>query len=201
MGHGIAYLLAAAGHHGRHLRAVGRSARIVAAAARRRSADLLGDDPALPRRHLRRTISLRPAVQDADFVFEAAPEKLPLKQQIFAELEAPHHARHHPRQQFVGHPLDRDRPPPQASRARGRHAFLESAASGAAGRGDPEREDQRRRRRAHHGHCCATPARQPVHVRRTFPASSATACSTRSSARRSRWSPTASAMPRPLDTW
>ena len=31
---------------------------------------------------------LAPAVKDADFVFEAAPEKLPLKQQIFAELES-----------------------------------------------------------------------------------------------------------------
>ena len=37
-------------------------------------------------------ISLReeiaPAVKDADFVFEAAPEKLALKQSIFAEIEA-----------------------------------------------------------------------------------------------------------------
>ena len=31
---------------------------------------------------------LAPAVQGAAFVFEAAPEKLPLKQQIFAEIEA-----------------------------------------------------------------------------------------------------------------
>jgi 3-hydroxybutyryl-CoA dehydrogenase len=31
---------------------------------------------------------MRPAMADAAFVFEAAPEKLPLKQQIFAELEA-----------------------------------------------------------------------------------------------------------------
>ena len=51
--------------------------------------DLLDDDPAL----LRRISIARPARtgrrQDADFVFEAAPEKLPLKQQIFAELEMP----------------------------------------------------------------------------------------------------------------
>ena len=30
---------------------------------------------------------MAPAMQDASFVFEAAPEKLPLKQQLFAELE------------------------------------------------------------------------------------------------------------------
>src|ERR1700741_1965571 len=31
---------------------------------------------------------MAPAMQDVSFVFEAAPEKLPLKQQLFAELEA-----------------------------------------------------------------------------------------------------------------
>jgi 3-hydroxybutyryl-CoA dehydrogenase len=49
--------------------------------------DLLGDDPAVLERisvHNR----LAPAVQGAGFVFEAAPEKLPLKQKIFAELES-----------------------------------------------------------------------------------------------------------------
>src|ERR1700741_4044288 len=31
---------------------------------------------------------MAPAMQDVSFVFEAAPEKLPLKQQLFAELES-----------------------------------------------------------------------------------------------------------------
>jgi len=86
MGHGIAYLFAAAGHP------VGLfepSAEIRATLPKRLHAiaELFGDDPAL----LDRTKvydRLAPAVQGAAFVFEAAPEKLPLKQQIFAELEA-----------------------------------------------------------------------------------------------------------------
>jgi 3-hydroxybutyryl-CoA dehydrogenase len=86
MGHGIAYLIAAAGH------AVGvfePAAEIRATLPERLQAiaDLFGDDLALLRAisvHDR----LGPAVADASFVFEAAPEKLPLKQKIFAELES-----------------------------------------------------------------------------------------------------------------
>jgi 3-hydroxybutyryl-CoA dehydrogenase len=86
MGHGIAYLLAAAGH------SVGvfEPAEQIRASLPQRLqaiADLLEDDPALLRRispHDR----LAPAVRGAAFVFEAAPEKLPLKQRIFAELES-----------------------------------------------------------------------------------------------------------------
>jgi 3-hydroxybutyryl-CoA dehydrogenase len=86
MGHGIAYLLAAAGHE------VGifePDAESHASLPRRLAAigELLGDDAALLARiaaHER----LAPAVVGATFVFEAAPEKLPLKQRIFAELES-----------------------------------------------------------------------------------------------------------------
>jgi 3-hydroxybutyryl-CoA dehydrogenase len=86
MGHGIAYLLAAAGHP------VGLfepSAEIRASVPQRLQAivALFGDDAALLRR-IETHDRLAPAVQDAAFVFEAAPEKLPLKQQIFAELES-----------------------------------------------------------------------------------------------------------------
>jgi 3-hydroxybutyryl-CoA dehydrogenase len=85
MGHGIAYLLAAAGH---------RVAVFEPAAAIRVSmpqrlqviVELLGDDPALLKR-IEAHDALAPAMTGATFVFEAAPEKLPLKQQIFAELE------------------------------------------------------------------------------------------------------------------
>ncbi len=85
MGHGIAYLLAAAGH-------------IVAIydpsaewrnslTTRLKSAiDLLDGEPALLGR-ISVHDQMAPAMKDASFVFEAAPEKLPLKQQIFAELE------------------------------------------------------------------------------------------------------------------
>jgi len=86
MGHGIAYLFAAAGH------TVGLyepEAEIRASLPRRLQAiiDLFGDDPALLLR-IEAHDQLAPAVKGTTFVFEAAPEKLPLKQQLFAELES-----------------------------------------------------------------------------------------------------------------
>jgi 3-hydroxybutyryl-CoA dehydrogenase len=86
MGHGIAYLFAAAGH------AVGvfePVADIRATLPQRLAAiaDLFGDDAALLK-GIAVYDALGPAVADAAFVFEAAPEKLPLKQKIFAELES-----------------------------------------------------------------------------------------------------------------
>ena len=85
MGHGIAYLLAAAGHT---VAVFEPAAELRASMPRRLQAiiDLLGDDPALLKR-IAAHETLAPAMQGAAFVFEAAPEKLPLKQQIFAELE------------------------------------------------------------------------------------------------------------------
>ena len=86
MGHGIAYLLAAAGH----------TVRIYDPSAEWRSTlpqrlesarALLDGEPALLAR-ISAHDQLAPAMKDAAFVFEAAPEKLPLKQQIFAELES-----------------------------------------------------------------------------------------------------------------
>jgi 3-hydroxybutyryl-CoA dehydrogenase len=86
MGHGIAYLLAVAGHE---VGVFEPQAETRASMPRRLRAivDLLGDDPALLKR-ITAHDALLSAVQDAAFVFEAAPEKLPLKQRIFAELEA-----------------------------------------------------------------------------------------------------------------
>jgi 3-hydroxybutyryl-CoA dehydrogenase len=85
MGHGIAYLLAAAGHE---VGVFEPQAETRASMPRRLQAivDLLGDDPALLKR-IAAHGHLPSAVQGASFVFEAAPEKLPLKQRIFAELE------------------------------------------------------------------------------------------------------------------
>lgn len=85
MGHGIAYLLAAAGH----------TARIYEPSAEMRATlpqrldvivDLLGDDRSVLDR-ISAHEEIAPAVRDTHFVFEAAPEKLPLKQKIFVELE------------------------------------------------------------------------------------------------------------------
>ena len=143
MGHGIAYLFAAAGHP------VGLfepMAEIRNSLPKRLQAivALFGDDSALLQR-IETHEQLAPAVKGAAFVFEAAPEKLPLKQKIFAELESAVAPDTILASNSSAIPLDRDRPRSQASRARRRHAFLESAAFGASGRGHPERKDQRRR--------------------------------------------------------
>jgi 3-hydroxybutyryl-CoA dehydrogenase len=86
MGHGIAYLLAAAGHAVRIFETAAES-RASLPQRLRALVDLFGDDAAILERiaiHDR----LAPAVDGTTFVFEAAPERLPLKQQLFAELEA-----------------------------------------------------------------------------------------------------------------
>jgi 3-hydroxybutyryl-CoA dehydrogenase len=85
MGHGIAYLFAAAGHR------VGvfepaADIRVSLPRRLRSIVELLGDDPVLLSRIEAHDV-LAPAMAGAAFVFEAAPEKLPLKQRIFAELE------------------------------------------------------------------------------------------------------------------
>jgi 3-hydroxybutyryl-CoA dehydrogenase len=86
MGHGIAYLLAAAGHDVGLFEPV---AEIRASLPKRLQAivDLFDDDAALLQR-IETHDQLAPAMQDAAFVFEAAPEKLLAKQKIFAELES-----------------------------------------------------------------------------------------------------------------
>ncbi len=86
MGHGIAYLLAAAGHE---VGVFEPDAEIRASLPKRLQAiaDLLGEDAALLAR-IAAHDQMAPAVRGATFVFEAAPEKLPLKRRIFAELES-----------------------------------------------------------------------------------------------------------------
>jgi 3-hydroxybutyryl-CoA dehydrogenase len=89
MGHGIAYLLAAAGHAVRVYDPspdwrTSLPERLESARA------LLDGDPALLGR-ISAHDQLVDAMSDVSFVFEAAPEKLALKQQIFADLEAVTH--------------------------------------------------------------------------------------------------------------
>lgn len=86
MGHGIAYLLAAAGHR---VGIYDPSAEWRASLPQRLESAraLLGGDPELIGR-ISAHDRMAPAMEGASFVFEAAPEKLPLKQEIFAELEA-----------------------------------------------------------------------------------------------------------------
>jgi 3-hydroxybutyryl-CoA dehydrogenase len=85
MGHGIAYLLAAAGHTVR-IYDPSTQWRDSLDARLESARNLLGGDPALLRR-ISAHDTMAPAMKDVAFVFEAAPEKLPLKQQLFAELE------------------------------------------------------------------------------------------------------------------
>jgi 3-hydroxybutyryl-CoA dehydrogenase len=86
MGHGMAYLFAAAGHQVAVYEPDADS-RASLPGRWQQIAGLFEDDSAL----LDRIIvyeRLAPAVAGAAFVFEAAPERLPLKQEIFAELES-----------------------------------------------------------------------------------------------------------------
>jgi len=85
MGHGIAYLFAAAGHEVGVYDVSAETLRTLPARLRA-ICDVLGDDPQLTVR-ISAHDRLEPAVERAAFVIEAAPEKLELKQQIFAELE------------------------------------------------------------------------------------------------------------------
>lgn len=86
MGHGIAYLLAAAGNEVSVFEPNSQS-RASLPQWIEVIVELFHDDPALPRR-IRVHDALAPAAAGAAFVFEAAPERLALKQRLFAELEA-----------------------------------------------------------------------------------------------------------------
>ena len=85
MGHGIAWRLAAAGHE---VTVQDPSAEALGALAARLGeiCDLLGAGRAALKR-VSASADLAEAVSGADFVFEAAPEKLELKQALFERLE------------------------------------------------------------------------------------------------------------------
>ena len=86
MGAGIAQVFASAGHRVALFDA-SATARETALPRIRESFVAVGDDlSAVEAIELHE--NLADAVADADFVFEAAPENLPLKQQIFVEIEA-----------------------------------------------------------------------------------------------------------------
>ncbi len=85
MGHGIAYLFAASGHHVNVFEPLA-DMRNSLPQRLRAIVDLLDDDPRLLQQ-IAAHDSLDSAMHGADWVFEAAPEKLPLKQEIFAAIE------------------------------------------------------------------------------------------------------------------
>jgi 3-hydroxybutyryl-CoA dehydrogenase len=86
MGHGIAQVFARAGHPVRVHDAVPATLATVVERIRRNLTDL-GQDPAAADR-VTCHATIAEAVADAGVVFEAGPENLPLKQKIFAEIEA-----------------------------------------------------------------------------------------------------------------
>jgi 3-hydroxybutyryl-CoA dehydrogenase len=86
MGHGIAYLFAAVGHKVAIFEPVSKI-RATLPQRLRAIADLLDDDPGLTQ-NIETFDALSAAMRDTSFVFEAAPEKLPLKQKIFGDVEA-----------------------------------------------------------------------------------------------------------------
>jgi len=88
MGHGIAYLLAAAGHN---VGVYEPSADVRASLPQRLRSivELLETAPAVVER-ITAHDNLADAVRAATFVFEAAPEKLPLKQRMQVLIERRH---------------------------------------------------------------------------------------------------------------
>jgi 3-hydroxybutyryl-CoA dehydrogenase len=86
MGHGIAYLFAAAGHPISIFEPAAPVRDAIPARLEAIRKLLDGDAAILPRIAIRDRLA--DAVTDADIVIEAAPEKLDLKRKIFAEVEA-----------------------------------------------------------------------------------------------------------------
>jgi 3-hydroxybutyryl-CoA dehydrogenase len=85
MGHGIAYLFAAAGHEVR-VHDPDLAARAALPARLREIHELVGGDAALLD-HVAAYADLALAVTDTTIVIEAAPERLALKQKLFADLD------------------------------------------------------------------------------------------------------------------
>ena len=86
MGHGIAQVFALAGHDVTITDAIAASLDTVKSRITNNLRDL-GDDPAAVERVTVRA-DLAEAVRDADYVVEAVSEDLPLKQKLFAQIEA-----------------------------------------------------------------------------------------------------------------
>jgi 3-hydroxybutyryl-CoA dehydrogenase len=85
MGHGIAQVFAAAGHHVSVYDAVEDSLASLHERIRNNLRDLGADESVVER--VRACPVLAEAVREADFIVEAALEDLPLKQRLFAEIE------------------------------------------------------------------------------------------------------------------
>ena len=96
-------------------------------------------------------------------------EDLPLKQKLFGEIEQHVRPRHHPRQQHLGDPDHQDHGGLARPLARARHPLVESALSGAAGRGDRHAVDLAAGDRLDHGAAQGDAGKMPVHVKKDVP--------------------------------
>ena len=139
MGHGIAQVFARAGHG---VRVYDTSAAMLATLHERIRRNLidLGQDPAAAER-VSGHADLAQTVADAAFVFEAGPENLALKQQIFVDIEAAA-----PREAILASntsviPITQIMHRLRVAEPRSGHTLVESALPRAPGRSDPDARD------------------------------------------------------------
>ena len=110
------------------------------AGAIKRAAELFGKIGRRNRRDIRDALDrLIPdlkgdGVATADLIIEAVPEKLELKQKVFAGVEAEDEARRHPRHQHVEHSARAVAHRPEKSGPARRHPLLQSGVAHATGR-------------------------------------------------------------------
>jgi len=166
MGHGIAQVFAAAGHD---VAIHDASATALAGVVERIRGNLrdLGQDTSCADR-VTVHAELGSAVRDADFVVEAALENLGLKQAIFCRDRTGGADECDPRQQHLGDPDHGDHGKTRAAPTRHRHALVEPAVPGAAGRGDHDTMDRRRHAVADHALHQAI-GKTAVHVKKDVP--------------------------------
>ena len=149
MGHGIAQVFALAGHD---VTLTDAHAPTLATAKDRILANLrdLGDDTAALER-VRIVPGLADCVREADFIVEAVREDLAAKQALFAEIERAARPDAILASNTSVIPITAIMGELDAPRTRARHPLVESALSGAAGRGDRHGMDVARRDRLHDG--------------------------------------------------
>ena len=105
------------------------------------------DAPAADGGSLRFETDLASALEGADVVAEAVPERLELKHELFPRVRGARRPGRHPGLQHLGHPDHPHRRGLRAARARGGHALVQPAAPDPDDRGHPRRADRPGRRR------------------------------------------------------
>ena len=114
------------------------------------------------------TDDLAQAVEDADYVTEAAPEKLELKQTIFADLVALAPANAILATEHIGDTDTPHRRRPREPRAHRRYALVEPAGTDSLGRSHSVGRDLGRHHSHHHGFVDLG-RQKPAHVTKDVP--------------------------------